>query len=77
MRPISDIFEGDVYRPAMGLREYCVLEVHKVERMALLAQLSDLPEHLNRPFWKKNTDSIFNNRVQLGWGARNKQITTP
>jgi len=68
MRPISDIKEGDVYKTPTG-SEWLVLEKNQEEKMVLVQMLSTkLPEHLNKPFWKKNTTSMFRNRVQEGWG---------
>jgi len=68
MRPIKDIFLGDVYKLFTG-GEYCVLGIDKSEKMIQVASMS-LPEHLNKPFWKKNTDRMFNNRVMKGWSSR-------
>ncbi len=70
MRPISDINEGDVYKPLFGFNEWAVLEVNREEKMVKIIMLAGptYPEHLNRPLWKKNTDKMFTNRVQVGWG---------
>ena len=79
MRPMKDIFLGDVYQVFTG-GEYCVLDIDKSEKMIQIASIS-LPEHLNKPFWKKNTDRMFNNRVMKGWGSRlhsdNSSYETP
>lgn len=72
MRPYNDIDKLDIYKPLFGFCEYIVLDKNDNEKMLFLKQLSNLPESLNKGFWKKNTDSIFNNRVQIGEVMRGK-----
>ena len=72
MRPIKDIYKGDVYQVMTG-GEFCVLDIDVSEKMVqvqMMPKSLTYPEHLNKPFWKKNTDSLFNKRVMLGWGSR-------
>lgn len=67
MRPMSDINEGDVYRTNTGA-EWLVLETNKEERMVLVVMMhTRLPDHLNEPFWLKNTSALFRKRVQERW----------
>jgi hypothetical protein len=66
MRPYKDINVGDVYRTFYGQLEYCVLEKDDSEKMILVAPLSELPQSLREPFWKKNTDKLFIKRVLKG-----------
>lgn len=72
MRPIKDIYKGDVYQTMSG-GEFCVLDIDISEKMVqvkMMPRSLTYPEHLNTPFWKKNTDCLFNKRVMLGWGSR-------
>ena len=68
MRPYSDIHEMDVYKNPMTGSEWVVLAKNDAEKMVQIQMLSNhLPERLNQPIWKRNTDHIFGYRkVQDG-----------
>lgn len=66
MRPFSDINIGDVYKQPFGQLEWVVLNKNKEEKMIEIVSLSNLPSNLNKPFWKKNTDRLFTNRLLEG-----------
>ena len=66
MRPYTDIKINDVYKTSTG-SEWAVINKNDDEKMIQVCMLSiSLPAHLNKPFWKRNTDRLFNNRVQEG-----------
>jgi hypothetical protein len=67
MRPMSDIEVGDVYRSSLG-SDWVVIAKDTKERMVCIQMLSDtLPGNLNKPFWKRNTNQIFTNRIMQGY----------
>jgi hypothetical protein len=66
MRPYSDINIMDVYQNPITMSEWVVNEKNDKEKMISIIMLSNLPAHLNKPIWKRNTDRIFNKRVQEG-----------
>ena len=66
MRPYSDINVMDVYKSSSG-SEWVVYEKNDAEKLISILMMTDnLPPSLNNPIWKRNTDRIFNNRVQIG-----------
>ena len=65
MRPISDIFIGDMYKSYTG-SEWVVLSIDKSEKMVEMTICDPLSTISYNPLWKKNTDKIFNNRVLCG-----------
>lgn len=67
MRPYSDINVMDVYRSASG-SEWVVNEKNDEEKIVSILMITDhIPPEINRPIWKRPTDRIFYNRVQVGF----------
>jgi hypothetical protein len=69
MIPISHIKEGDQFQnPLFGDGVvFAVVEIEKAEKMVKVQAYSfrtSLP--INEPFWKKNTDRIFNESWRFG-----------
>lgn len=63
MKPYNKIYVMDVYKNPMTNSEWLVVEKNDEENLILVTMLCDLPERLNKPFWKKNTDRMFNYRL--------------
>ncbi len=68
MRPYKNIKINDVYKTMIG-SEWLVIDKDDDEKMIQVVMLCNLPAHINKPFWKKNTTSLFNNRVQEGFST--------
>lgn len=65
MRPISDINIGDQYQKNYPFNLiWYVLDIDVKEKMIKIEPYGeDGRGPINRPIWKRNTDSIFNRRI--------------
>lgn len=72
MMPISEIHIGDQYEDPFtrpyGLT-FIVININKKEKMVQVQAVNASGKDIGKPFWKKNTDKMFNEnwRVFTGW----------
>jgi hypothetical protein len=67
MRPISDINIGDQYERGYPFTlTWVIEEICETEKMAKIKAYKNGTPLNQPPFWKKNTDSVFNKRIYNG-----------
>jgi hypothetical protein len=74
MMPISEIHVGDQYENPLfrphGVT-FIVLEVNKRERMVKVQAIDKHGRMIDKPFWKRNTDRMFDESWRVFCGKDN------